>query len=103
MMNNIATELADWGENNELAHGIGVESLTHDQMVIRTITRSKPEALCPYCGSIIYSRRHRLCGACSRPLPRELLFDEVEARQVDALLQSEKERHRHWMRAHSMT
>jgi hypothetical protein len=52
---------------------------------------------CPECDSIIYSRRHRLCGVCSQPLPEELLFNTREAMRVEALVTAERIRHRKWM------
>jgi uncharacterized Zn finger protein (UPF0148 family) len=29
---------------------------------------------CPSCGAILYSRRAKLCGICSAPVPEELRF-----------------------------
>jgi hypothetical protein len=52
---------------------------------------------CPHCGSIIYSRRHKLCGVCSQELPAELLFPKQEAERLQCLLQYEQLRHRIWM------
>jgi ribosomal protein L32 len=52
---------------------------------------------CPECHSIVYSRRHRLCGVCSNPLPDALLFNPWEAKRVEALLSSERQRHRKWL------
>lgn len=52
---------------------------------------------CPECHSIVYSRRHRLCGVCSQPLPDHLLFSMIEARRVEDTLRSEQNRHRQWM------
>ncbi|MHC1768506.1 MAG: hypothetical protein AB9869_30220 [Verrucomicrobiia bacterium] len=62
----------------------------------RLVTKGNSEHRCPACGSIIYSRRHRLCGVCSQPLPNEFLFTASEARQVKALLEAERARHRQW-------
>lgn len=62
----------------------------------RLVTKVNSEHRCPACGSIIYSRRHRMCGVCSQPLPEEFLFTVFEARQVKALLETERARHRQW-------
>lgn len=62
----------------------------------RLVTKGNSEHRCPACGSIIYSRRHRLCGVCSQPLPKEFLFTASEARQIGALLEAERARHRQW-------
>lgn len=64
---------------------------------VRPITPAKPAARCPECNSIIYSRRHRLCGVCNEPLPDDLLFSLTEAQQVEDLLRTEQTRHRRWM------
>jgi predicted nucleic acid-binding Zn ribbon protein len=52
--------------------------------------------LCPSCDSIIYSRRHRLCGVCGQVLPEDCRFTATEAETVEMLLKSERERHRAW-------
>ena len=52
---------------------------------------------CPACGSIIYSRRHRLCGVCARPLPVEALFSETESTRIELLVEIDRERHRQWL------
>jgi hypothetical protein len=52
---------------------------------------------CPHCGSIIYSRRHKLCGVCTEELPAELLFPRQEAQRLQCLMRSEELRHRTWM------
>jgi hypothetical protein len=54
-------------------------------------------AHCPECRSIIYSRRQRICGVCSQPLPDYLLFSQAEAQRVEQLLARERDRHRNWM------
>src|SRR5438552_7719669 len=56
-----------------------------------------PGLKCPHCGSIIYSRRHRLCGVCDRQLPGEFLFSAQEAERIEALLRAERVRHRRWL------
>jgi hypothetical protein len=52
---------------------------------------------CPACHSIIYSRSHQLCGACGRPLPEKCLFSPAEARRIQTLILTERERHRKWL------
>ena len=63
----------------------------------RQIAPNHLEHRCPVCRSIIYSRRHRLCGVCSRPLPEESLFTPSEARRIEKLIESERERHKRWL------
>ena len=41
---------------------------------------------CPACGSIIYSRRHVLCGVCGERLPEELLFPVEQREKIAAEL-----------------
>ena len=52
---------------------------------------------CPVCHSIIYSRRHRLCGVCGHTLPEDRLFTPSEANAVTRLLSMEKQRYRQWL------
>jgi len=54
--------------------------------------------LCPSCDSIIYSRRHRLCGVCGQVLPEDCRFTATEAETVEMLLKTERERHRAWLK-----
>jgi len=61
------------------------------------IGRPRIQERCPCCHSIIYSRRHRLCGACGEPLPDECLFPVPEALRIEALLSTEKQKHRRWL------
>ena len=55
------------------------------------------EKRCPSCDSIIYSRRHNRCGVCERILPVNFLFTSDEAEKVNALLKTERHRHREWL------
>jgi hypothetical protein len=43
------------------------------------------EVTCPTCGSLLYSRRSKLCGECGAMVPRELQLtdDDVEAMQKE--------------------
>ncbi len=65
---------------------------------VRPIRRASRPARCPECHSVIYSRRHRLCGFCGEPLPDYLLFSTNEATRIEQLLRTERQRHRQWMR-----
>lgn len=56
------------------------------------------EQHCPSCDSIVYSRRHRLCGVCGDALPKDCLFTPPEAENVETLLRTERQRHRFWMK-----
>lgn len=64
----------------------------------RRLTEEPADGRCPHCGSIIYSRRHKLCGLCGRELPEEFLFSSAEAQRLENLLRIEQERHRTWMK-----
>jgi len=57
-----------------------------------------PERHCPSCDSIVYSRRHRLCGVCGQMLPEDCLFTATEAENVEMLLRIERQRHRAWLK-----
>ena len=56
------------------------------------------ERHCPSCDSIVYSRRHRLCGVCGEALPKDCLFTATEAENVEMLLRTERQRHRAWLK-----
>ena len=53
---------------------------------------------CPSCDSIVYSRRHRLCGVCGHLLPADCLFTATEAESVEMLLRTERQRHKAWLK-----
>ena len=55
------------------------------------------EQRCPSCNSVLYTRRHNRCGVCEQVLPGSLLFTKDEAEKVDALLRTERQRHRAWL------
>jgi hypothetical protein len=59
--------------------------------------RPQSERRCPFCNSVIYSRRHKLCGSCGETLPAECLFSAEEAESIAALLTEERDRHRKWL------
>jgi hypothetical protein len=65
--------------------------------ITRPVTTETSGHRCPSCRSIVYSRRHRLCGVCSQPLPEQLLFSVSEAKRIKALMQFERARHRKWL------
>jgi hypothetical protein len=69
--------------------------------MVREIGVPRRPTKCPECASIIYSRRHRLCGVCSQPLPEHLLFNMREAQRVTQLLEQERMRHRQWLQQRS--
>ena len=56
------------------------------------------ELHCPACDSIVYSRRHRLCGVCGQLLPEACLFTATEVEKVEMLLRTERQRHRAWLK-----
>jgi len=56
------------------------------------------ERHCPSCDSIVYSRRHRLCGVCGQVLPEDCLFTATEAESVEMILRNERQRHRAWLK-----
>jgi hypothetical protein len=41
---------------------------------------------CPTCGSVIYSRRAKLCGVCSAPLPVELRITGPTAEKIGRMV-----------------
>ena len=53
---------------------------------------SSMNPVCPNCGSIIYSRRNKLCGVCGKPLPEDLLFSPEERRKWDQVIEDDKRR-----------
>ena len=77
-----------------------IESLgcdLHDvEIFVRGVT-SQAERHCPHCGSLVYSRRHRLCGVCAEPLPSACLFPMEKAQQIQSLMEEERARHKMWL------
>jgi hypothetical protein len=90
----------DWDSWNTQSR-VGELTITfapaREPTLVRHISPARQASRCPDCHSIIYSRRHKLCGVCSHPLPDYLLFTANEARRVEQLLRSEQIRHRQWM------
>jgi hypothetical protein len=58
---------------------------------------AREKRCCPVCHSIIYSRRHKLCGVCGEKLPADCLFSADQAHSVEVLLTEERDRHRKWL------
>lgn len=52
------------------------------------------EFKCPKCGSLIYSRRHVLCGVCGERIPSELLFTPEQQAAVEREMKEIKKRER---------
>jgi uncharacterized Zn finger protein (UPF0148 family) len=44
------------------------------------------ETHCPTCGSVIYSRRAKLCGVCSALLPEELRITGEQSEKIGTLM-----------------
>jgi hypothetical protein len=55
------------------------------------------ERRCPHCNSVVYSRRHKLCGVCTEPLPDACLFSDEQAQNIRSLVDEERARHRVWL------
>jgi len=55
------------------------------------------ERRCPSCDSVVYTRRHKLCGACGGLLPEGCRFTISEAQNVARLMVAERQRHRAWL------
>ena len=56
------------------------------------------ERHCPSCDSIVYSRRHRLCGACGQVLPEDCRFTVSEVQVVESIVTIERQRHCAWLK-----
>jgi predicted nucleic acid-binding Zn ribbon protein len=52
------------------------------------------EFKCPHCQSIIYSRRHKVCGTCGVALPKDLLLTPAQIQKLDKERAREKKRSR---------
>ena len=69
----------------------------HDVEIFARGVNAQPARHCPHCGSLVYSRRHKLCGVCAEPLPSACLFPTEKVEQIQTLLQEERARHRNWL------
>jgi hypothetical protein len=69
----------------------------HDVEIFSRGVTAQPARHCPHCGSLVYSRRHKLCGVCAEPLPNTCLFSNEQSERVEVLLQEERARHRSWL------
>jgi hypothetical protein len=87
----LTSRLSRNGRNKSLPVFLG------DQFLLRRIGVGARSERCPSCNSIIYSRRHDRCGVCERVMPESFLFTSTEVEKVDALLKTERERHRAWL------
>jgi len=69
-----------------------------NQRLLASITVEANEKRCPACESIVYTRRHKLCGVCSQVLPENCLFTRSEAQDVELLVKTERQCHRVWLK-----
>jgi hypothetical protein len=73
------------------------DSDLHDTTYFSRGVKAEAERRCPHCNSVVYSRRHKLCGVCAEPLPDACLFSEAQAQNVRSLVDEERARHRVWL------
>ena len=66
--------------------------------LVRYIAAPHASSRCRSCHAPIYCRRHKLCGVCGQSLPLEVLFSKSQASRLEALLESERQKHRAWMK-----
>ena len=93
----------EYSTAGESANSFAGELLGQARIVGMPVTARKG-ARCPSCDSIIYSRRHVLCGVCGCQLPESCLFNFSQAACVERTLEEERQRHRAWLRkANEMT
>lgn len=88
-------------ESKQVAILDGVRKVNADGgalLLSRQLASTLVSARCPHCDSIIYSRRHKLCGVCGQSLPADYLFSETEAQRIERILRTEQSRHKKWMR-----
>ena len=69
----------------------------HDTAIFARGVKTEAERRCPHCNSVVYSRRHKLCGVCAEPLPAAVLFSEAQAQNVRSIVDEERQRHRVWL------
>lgn len=65
--------------------------------ISRPLTTAASPSHCPHCESIIYSRKAKLCGVCSLPIPEEIRFGQTETKRIQTLLEIERHKHRRWV------
>ena len=65
--------------------------------VSRPITQAASPGHCPHCRSIIYSRKAKLCGVCSSPIPEDIRFGQTETKRIKSLMEIERHKHRQWI------
>jgi hypothetical protein len=86
-----------WSTEEEATHFVVELTTATAPGVMRQIGARQLTGHCPQCKSIVYSRRHRMCGVCNQPLPDALLFSEREAERVAQLVHKERSEHRRWL------
>jgi len=74
-----------------------VGSKLKNPTLTREIATAPGAGRCPHCQSIIYSRKAKLCGICSHPIPEEMRFNSTDTNRVQTLLDIERRRHREWI------
>jgi hypothetical protein len=89
--------MAAWELASALPAGLDPELMGVNPSLSRPISRAANLGRCPNCDSIVYSRRHKLCGVCGSPLPDELLFKPAEALRVQSILHTDRRKHREWV------
>ena len=50
------------------------------------------EFRCPYCHAPIYSRSHKICGVCEKPLPESLLLSDAQVAELKKEMAEEEKR-----------
>jgi hypothetical protein len=50
------------------------------------------EFRCPYCHAPIYSRSHKICGVCEKPLPESLLLSDKQVAELKKEAAEEEKR-----------
>ncbi|MBI4660526.1 MAG: hypothetical protein HY735_16945 [Verrucomicrobia bacterium] len=100
-----ATDQRDsWEQQIPIRHGSAARGAAPQPLPIsRRLTEEPAESRCPHCDSIIYSRRHKLCGLCGQALPEELRFSASEVERLENILRTEQQRHRVWMKRNALS
>lgn len=73
------------------------ENKLGNPVVSRPITPVASPGHCPHCQSIIYSRKAKLCGVCSGPIPENIRFGQTETKRIQSLMDIERNKHRKWI------
>jgi hypothetical protein len=83
---------------NDFATTESVQVFPVNQRLLPSMAVEVSEKRCPACDSIVYTRRHKLCGVCCRDLPEDCLFTRSEAEDVELLVKTERQCHRVWLK-----